>query len=101
MIIESPELADVISDGYVSGTISVTTSEIEAKVGVSPLTGREILTIYNGGNKTIFYGPTGVTIMTGIPIFKDQVVSLPIGQSLSIFLITYSGTQTARIQEFA
>lgn len=95
-----PELSDVVNQSYVSGSISVSTSAVEAKVGASRLTGRETLRIYNNSNTTIYFGPSGVTASTGEPIFKNQWVNIPIGDQLAVFLITASGTASdIRIQE--
>ena len=97
----NPELADVLTDSYTAGVISVSTTQTEAKVGGSRLTGRENLRIYNNSNVTIYFGPSGVTSSTGEPIFKNQWVNIPIGD-IGVFLITASGTASdVRIQEFA
>ena len=95
----NPELSDVLTDSYVAGVISVSTSQIEAKVGASRVATRETLRIYNNSNTTIYFGPSGVTSLTGEPIFKNQWVNIPIGD-IAVFLITASGTATdVRIQE--
>lgn len=95
-----PELSDVVNQSYVAGSISVSTSAVEAKVGGSRLTGRETLRIYNNSNTTIYFGPSGVTAATGEPVYKDQWVNIPIGDQLAVFLITDSGTASdVRIQE--
>jgi len=96
----NPELSDVLSDNYAGGAVSVTNSQIEAKVGASRLAGREYLIIYNNGSQTIYFGPSGVTTTSGIPIEKNQSMGIPIGD-LGLFLITASGTQNVRVQEFA
>lgn len=94
--------AEGAEDSYVSGVISVTTSQIQAKVGVSNLTGREVLRIYNNSNVTIYFGPSGVTASTGEPIFKNQWVEIKVKDSINVFLITASGTASdVRIQEMA
>lgn len=98
---QGSEYSDVLSDAYVAGVISVSNSQIEAKVGASRLIGRETLRIYNNSNTTIYFGPTGVTSSTGEPIFKNQWVNIPIGD-IAVYLITASGTASdVRIQEFA
>jgi hypothetical protein len=93
------EFDDVLSDGYVTGTVTATTTEVEAKVGASPLSGREVITLHNKGSAEIFYGPTGVTSTTGTPLKKNQFVSLPLGDAISLFVITDSGTATVIVQE--
>lgn len=97
---ESSEYADVMQDGYASGAVSVTTSQIEAKVGANRLSNREALTITNKGNAIVYYGPSGVSSTSGDLLYKDQSVSLPIGD-LGVFLITASGTATVIVQEMA
>jgi hypothetical protein len=96
----SPDRADVNESSYISGALSVTISQIEAKVGASRLPFRQVLTIFNAGNKTIYYGPSGVTSANGVPIFSQQAINIPIGD-LAVFLIASSGTQSVVIQEFA
>lgn len=97
----SSEYSDVLTDAYIAGVISVSTTQVEAKAGGSRLTNRECLRIYNNSNTTIYFGPTGVTASTGEPIFKNQWVNIPIGD-IAVFLITASGTASdVRIQEFA
>ncbi|TXG77632.1 hypothetical protein E6Q11_02565 [Candidatus Dojkabacteria bacterium] len=90
-----------INTSYVSGTITVGTSEIEAKVGGSALTGRQLLSIENQTGADIFYGPTGVTTSTGHTIAARQEIFLSVGPSIGVFLIKASGSGTVRIQEYA
>lgn len=96
-----PELSDVTNDAYVTGSITATTSQTEAKVGGSTLNGREILYIENKGNVDVFYGPTGVTSTTGARLAKNQFVFLPAGKNIQIFVITASGSASVVVQEFA
>ena len=97
----SSEYSDVLEDGYVAGTVTVTTSAIEAKVGGSTLEGRETLRIYNNSNNTMYFGPSGVTIATGEPLLKKQWVEINVGSNIGVFLILESGSGEARIQELA
>jgi hypothetical protein len=93
------EYADVLTDAYVAGVISVSTTQIEAKVGTSRLENREVLRIFNNSNTTLYFGPSGVTASTGEPLFKNQWINIPIGD-IAVFLITASGTASdVRIQE--
>lgn len=94
-----PELADVLNDSYIAGKISVSTTQVEAKVGASRVKNREVLRIYNNSSTTIYFGPSGVTSLIGEPIFKNQWVNIPIGD-IGVFLVTASGTAAdVRIQE--
>ena len=95
-----PEFSDVLNDNFVGGTISVGTSQVEAKVGANRLSKREYLIIHNSGNNTIYYGPSGVTVSNGVPIVKDQTIGIPIGD-IGVFVISSSGTNIIRVQEYA
>lgn len=98
-ISQSSEFSDVLNDAYVAGVISVSTSQVEAKVGASRLSVRETLRIFNNSQTTIYFGPSGVTSTSGEPIFKNQWVNIPIGD-IGVYLITASGTAAdVRIQE--
>jgi len=97
-----PELSDVNNDGYVSGSVAVSTTQVEAKVGTSRLTGREVLTITNKGPNPIYYGPTGVTVATGDVLYKGQFVSFPLGSSIAVFMICDTAqSAVAIVQELA
>ena len=93
------EYADVFTDGYVAGVVSVSITQVEAKSLSTRYPLRENLRIYNNSNTTIYFGPSGVTAATGEPIFKNQWVNIPVGD-IAVFLITASGTAAdVRIQE--
>lgn len=97
------EYSDVLQDAYVSGPVTVTTTQIEAKVGASRLSGREALTITNTSTTVVYYGPTGVTTTgagMGDSLMKGQSVSMPIGD-MGVFLRTASGSATVVVQEIA
>lgn len=95
----SSEYSDVLTDAYVIGVVSVSTTQVEAKAGASRLANREVLRIFNNSTQTIYFGPAGVTSATGEPIVKNQWVNIPIGD-IAVFLITAAGTAAdVRIQE--
>lgn len=98
----NPEFADVDNDAYVSGAVSVTSTAVEAKVGANRLTGREAITVLNKGPNRVYFGPSGVTTTTGSILEKNQYLSMPLGDSIALFLICASGeTATAIVQELA
>lgn len=92
---------DIVNSSYVQTSINVTTTQIEAKVGASNLSGRQILRIYNNSNNTIYLGPTGVTTSTGEPLNKGEWIIFPVGDQISIFLIAASGSNPVIVQEFS
>lgn len=100
-ISQSGQFDDVNNSSYLAASISVTTSQTEAKVGASRLNGRQLIILENIGNPDIYYGPSGVTTTTGIKLVKNAVVSLPVGDLVGVFLITASGTATVTVQEIS
>lgn len=91
--------ADVLRVGGTQGTISVSTTAIEAKVGASRLNPRKSLTAYNNGSQTVYWGFTsGVTTSTGTPILKTNSAVWSIGDQ-TIYLIAPSGSNDVRITE--
>lgn len=99
----NPELADVNNKTYVSGAITVgAITAVEAKVGVSRISPREMVRIYNNDSSiTIFFGASGVTAATGEPLKPGEAVSIPTGDQLGVFLIAASGSVDVRVQEMA
>lgn len=94
---------DYVNTGFISSRIAVGTSQIEARVGGSPLANRRTLTIYNDSTIILFYGPSGVTssgTTKGEPLFPNQQVSMQVGPSISIFLITTASSQSAIVKEY-
>lgn len=94
----SGELNEVNDTLYVSGSITVGTSEVEAKVGSSRESGRQRLRIYNDSNSTIYFGPSGVTTSSGEPLLKRQWIELEFGD-IGVFLIANSSGNNVIIQE--
>lgn len=97
----NPEKADVNNQTYVSGAVSVGTTAVEAKVGASRISPREMVRIYNNSSQTVYYGASGVLTTTGEPIEPGSSISVPAGDQLGVFLIVASGTADCRIQEMA
>lgn len=101
----STDYSDIVNNSYVSGTQTVSTTQIEAKVGGSPLSHRQILIIHNPSflGNTIYFGPTGVTTSTGVPIAGGETVFLPVGDCINIYLIKAAagGSVSAIIQELS
>jgi len=96
------QISDVNNSDYVAGALSVTTSAVEAKVGASRLSKREMVRIYNNDSSIIIYfGPSGVTTSSGEPIKPGEAVSVPAGDAIGVFLIAASGTVNTRIQEMS
>ena len=95
---ESSNFSDTNESTYVSGSVTVGTSEVEAKVGGSRDSLRQFVTIYNGGNATIYFGPSGITTSTGEPLEKKQKVEIAVSD-IGVFMITAAGTSDVIVQE--
>jgi hypothetical protein len=92
---------EIVNSSYVQSQVTVGTSQIEAKVGASKLSGRQALRIYNSSNTTIYFGPSGVTTSTGEPIEKKQWLTIAVGDQLAVFLIAGSAGNNVIVSEWA
>lgn len=93
---------DVVNTAYLNGTLSISTVQAEIRVGATTLAKRQVVIVHNpAGNDTIYYGATGVTTLTGIPISAGETLSFPVGESINVFIIKAGATQTVRIQELS
>jgi len=74
---------------------------VEVKVGASVQSERKIVTI-QPIDGIVYYGyDTNLTSSNGTKIFKGQWIQLEVGEMLSIYLISDSGTVDVRITEVA
>lgn len=87
----SGEFDDTNSDIFVQEEITIGTTQVEALTTGTDIAEREIVRIYNKGNQTVYFGPTGVTSTSGEPLRKNQWIEIAI-RNQSVFLITDSGT---------
>ena len=97
----SGDRSDVNDLTFTSTVISVGTSQVEAKVDGTRDPRRQRVLIYNASNNTIYYGPTGVTTSgstMGVPVFKDQIAVLPLGD-VPVYMIAGSDSNNVVVQE--
>lgn len=96
---DQSHVADVLDGGGLQASITVGVTAIEGKVGASPLESRKYV-IMQAKDNGIFYGFTsGVTTSTGIEIFKDQLIMIPIGENTDIYFIATGASKDLRFQE--
>lgn len=94
------QTADLLVSSGVQGAITVGTSAVEAKVGATVLSNRKLLTVFNNSNSTIYWGYTSaVTITTGTPLFKDQMISWDISDNSTVYLIAGTAGNNTRVTE--
>lgn len=92
---------EIVNSSYVQAVITVGTSQVEARVGGTRLSGRQVLRIYNSSSSTIFFGPSGVTVSTGEPIERRQWATIAIGDQLPVFLIAGTAGNSVIVSEWA
>ena len=95
---------DIVNGAYTHTTLVVSTTEVEAKVGMDKLVGRQMLRIYNDSNNTIFIGSTGVTVSgttKGEPLVKGQWINIPAGDATAVFMIAAAGSNNIIVSEWA
>lgn len=95
---EASDRSDVNESTFLSGTVTVGTTAVEAKVGATRLITRQYLSIHNTGPGTIYLGTSTVTSSTGRPILRDQSIDLPVG-NLPIYIVSGQGNNTVIVQE--
>jgi hypothetical protein len=90
------KLRDTIKEEGDTTSINVTSTPVEAKVGETTMSYRKLIVI-SPANGTIFWGfSSGVTTSTGIPLFKNQVMTMKC--DLPIYLVS-AGSVDCRILE--
>lgn len=94
------DIRDKFQIGYVSGSVSVGTSAVEAKVGGSRVSTRKMLYIENTGTTDIYYGPATVTTANGAILRRRQFVFLPAGD-ITIQVISSASGGSVIVQEMS
>ncbi|MGA8169570.1 MAG: hypothetical protein WB816_01840 [Methylocystis sp.] len=69
---------------------------VAARAGASG-TGRVAATLYNAGSSTIYFGPSGVTTTSGMPLYAGA--SATIDTTAAIYGVAAIGTQTIGVME--
>ncbi len=82
-----------------NGSISVTTSPVELKVGASVLSERIAVVVQPLGADIYWGYDSNVTASTGFKLFKDVLVFMGCGEELPIYLVASSGSVDTRIGE--
>lgn len=69
--------------------------------GADELALRRELWLYNNGNKTTYFGATGITVATGFPLPPGSMVELEAGPAMDIFMISDAAGQDVRTLQVA
>lgn len=96
------QVIDTCNNGGVNSTLSIdNVTAVELKVGIFRLVGRKYIHLQVVSNN-IFYGfSAAVTPLNGIQLFTNQLLILPIGDQMGIWLISNKAGQTAQIAEIS
>lgn len=95
-------VANFANISFITTTKVVTTTPILLAVGGSNLPNRKSVVVHVRGPADIYYGDNSVIDETnGIPIIKDSTATFLIGENISIYVVTKSGSSNLIIQEFA
>jgi len=93
---------DTVNTEYVSGVITVGTTQVLACAnGSTNLEGRQELIIFNKSINTIYFGPTGVTVGTGVPIEGGETINIQLGDQLDLYIIADSADNDVIVQELS
>jgi hypothetical protein len=89
--------ADTLNNGGADIVLTVTTSPVEAKVGVNRKVDRKYL-IIEALDTNVKMGFSSGT--QNIPIFKSQIIMIPVGENTQVWFKADSGTRTVALGEF-
>lgn len=96
------QTADISNNGGSNGAITVGTSALLANVSGTNLTNRKYMNILNNGTVTIYWGTANtVTTANGMPIVKNQALTVAVGPNTNIYLISGTVGQNVRVVELA
>lgn len=93
---------DVVNIDYQSGSVTVGTSEqLAAANGSSNLENRQEMIIYNSSENRVWFGPTGVSTSTGIPLEPQGTVNIQVGENIEVYLIAEQAGNSVVVQELS
>lgn len=90
---------DGLAEVGVYGELTVGTSPVLVKVGASALAGRTYVGIRPKANSVYFGFDNSVTTTTGMRIFKDELVILPVSDVLTLYLVANGAGRAVSIFE--
>lgn len=95
-------VSDIVDNGGLHGSLSVSTTAVAVRVGASNLVNRKVLMFHNNGTGTLYWGYNNtVNSSNGMPLKKDQFCVGDWGPGTTIYIIASSGTHNLRVNEGA
>lgn len=92
---------EIVNSAAVYTELNVGTTAVEVRVGGANLKGRQLVHMLPKDNEVYWGYDNTVTITTGTRVFKNQLVTIPIGDELSIWLIANGPDKKVNIAELA
>lgn len=97
----SSQVSDVCNTSCVYKALTVGTSAVLAIVGGSVLANRKYLSVQPQATGVYYGFDNSVTTSNGTELFKDQLVFLPVGPDVTVYLIAGSAGNDVRIGELS
>ena len=100
------DFSDVIFTAANSGQLTVTTTAAEAKISTAAQDGRQRVLIFapDSIDENLLYWDVDSSVnisTTAIPFVPGEVVALPFGSNVPVYLKVASGTVDVTIQEWS
>jgi len=92
---------DTCNAEAIYGVLTVGTTPVEIKVGTSKLSGRKFLHLQSKDRGIYFGYSNSVSTSNGTELFKNQILFLPIGEAVSVWVIAGASGKEIRIGELA
>lgn len=92
---------DTNNNGGLNADLTVGTSSVEGKVGSARLVNRKYVVVEALDTNVYMGFSSAVTSSNGIPIFKNQILILPIGDNTQIWFIADVSSKHVRFGELA
>jgi hypothetical protein len=88
-----------IDDGLANTALAAEAAAVSTSAALvgSVLSSRKYLSIYNNGSKAVYIGPSGVSSVTGFPLFPGSILETRIGAAVAVHAVAASGTQDVRL----
>jgi hypothetical protein len=92
-------VSDVLNGGGEQDTITIGVAASLGAIGGTNRPDRKYL-LFQAKDKGIYYGfDNTVTTSTGIEIFKNQLIMIPVGENTDVYFIATGAGKDLRIQE--
>ena len=95
----SNDRIDVTDTEYKTASVAVSTTQVEAKADTVRLFERQSVMLYNKGPGSVYFGPDGVVVGTGVRLFPFQTIKVMVGD-IGLFLISDTSTDVV-VQELS